>query len=97
VSGTPPPAASRALAALGTTATTTRVDTITCDTTVATISAETDADNLRNRLADAVPATAHRFVSTANRLAWRDGTGSLVVAASDDGRHVTVQATSTAC
>ena len=94
-------AATRLLAALGTTATTWRTDSVSCPAgsivTVATISAETDADNLRNRLADAVPATARRFVSGANRLAWRDGGTSVVVAASDDGRHITVQDTGTGC
>ncbi len=89
------------LAALGTTPTTWRADTVACAggaiVTVATISAETGADNLRNRLAGAVPAGARRFVSDANRLAWRDGTTSVIVAASDDGRHVTVQDTAAAC
>jgi uncharacterized membrane protein len=107
--GRPAPAASTApdaavvkvLASLGTTPATWRADKVSCPggsiVTVATISAETDTDNLRNRLADTVPATARRFVSSTNRLAWRDGRTSVVVAASDDGRHITVQDTDTGC
>ena len=45
----------------------------------------------------ASPGAARRFVSGANRLAWRDGGTSVVVAASDDGRHITVQDTGTGC
>ena len=57
------------------------------------ISATTDTGNLPARLAPLVPAGARRFAAPANRLSWRDGTGSTIVAASDDGTHITVQHT----
>ncbi len=90
-------AVTRLLAALGTTPTTWQVQTVTCPTgaitTVATISRATNTDNLPARLSGAVPATARRFTSGANRLAWRDGATSVIVAASDDGTHITAQRT----
>ncbi len=65
--------------------------------TVAAVSGPVDSSALRVRLAAAVPTTAHRFTSAeANRLVYRDGDVSVVVAASDDGTAVTGQYT-TAC
>jgi hypothetical protein len=101
---TPPADAATAitalLATLGATPTTWQVDTVTCPagaiTTVNTISQPTSTGNLRTRLAGAAPTTARQFTSDANRLAWRDGATSVVVAASDDGTHITAQRT-TAC
>ena len=61
--------------------------------TWAAVSGTVDSGQLQNRLAPAVPPTARRFASPANRLPWRDGHTSVIVAASDDGTHVTVQYT----
>jgi hypothetical protein len=87
------------LAVLGTAPTTWRIDTVACPagaiTTVNTISQTTNTDHLRTRLSRAVPATARQFASDANRLAWRDGSTSVIVAASDDGTHITAQRTTT--
>lgn len=102
--GTPPPqrpatdgTASSLLVGLGTAVDSAHADTVSCAghpvTTVSAISRTTDSAHLPARLAPLVPTGAHRFDSTANRLAWRDPTGSTVVAASDDGAHITVQHT----
>ena len=61
--------------------------------TWAAISGTVDSGQIQNRLAPAVPPTARRFASPANRLLWRDGHTSVIVAAADDGTHVTVQYT----
>ena len=61
--------------------------------TWAAVSGTVDSGQIQNRLAPAVPPTARRFASPANRLPWRDGHTSVIVAASDDGTHVTVQYT----
>jgi hypothetical protein len=99
-SGVDPPgrdAVDHLLTALGTATDTWHTDTIACAgghlTTLSAISRTTDTDNLPRRLAALVPAAARRFVSPANRLAWHDATGSMIVAASDDGTHITVQHT----
>jgi hypothetical protein len=87
------------LAAVGTTLDAWHTDSIACPggrlTTLSAISHTVNTDNLPQRLAALVPANAHPFASQANRLAWRDPTGSTVVAASDDGMHITVQHTNT--
>ena len=61
--------------------------------TWAAVSGTVDSGQIQNRLAPVVPPTARRFASPANRLPWRDGHTSVIVAASDDGTHVTVQYT----
>jgi hypothetical protein len=61
--------------------------------TWAAVSGTVDSGQIQNRLAPAVPPTARRFASPANRLPWRDGRTSVIVAAADDGTHVTVQYT----
>lgn len=85
------------LAGLGTAVDSAHTDTVSCAghpvTTVSAISRTTDSTDLPARLAPLVPKDAHRFGTTANRLAWRDPTGSTVVAASDDGSQITVQHT----
>ena len=44
----------------------------------------------------AVPATAHQFAADSNRVTWRDGaTSVIIIAASDDGTHITAQRTTT--
>jgi hypothetical protein len=64
--------------------------------TTVTISAPTDSDGLPARLAEMVPATAREYPSSADRLAYRDGPTSVIVAPTDDGTAVTVRYT-TAC
>ena len=83
----------RLLSQLGTAPTDWHADAVGCFVTVDTISQPTGTDNLRARLVPIVPPTARTFAAPANRLAWRDGTTSTVVAASDDGTHITVQRT----
>ncbi len=62
--------------------------------TVSAVSAPTDTGNLQARLTDAIPSGAEPFASgEANRVAYRDGAVSIVVAAVDDGTAVTVQHT----
>ena len=64
--------------------------------TVAAVSGPVDSADLGRRLASAVPAGAHPFeAGDSNRLAYRDGDVSVVVAASDDGTAVTSQYTTT--
>lgn len=74
-------------------------DAVGCATgrivTVNALSRPAAADNLSGRLAAAVPAGARTFTSGSNRLAWRTATTSVIVAASDDGAHITVQRTTT--
>jgi hypothetical protein len=88
------------LASLGTRATGFHSETVTCThghiTTLDAASASTVTGNLPTRLAAVVPAGARQFRSTANRLAWRLGGVSTIVAASDDGTEIDVQRT-TAC
>jgi hypothetical protein len=65
--------------------------------TVAAVSQPVDSSRLAQRLAAAVPAGARRFASgESNRVVYRDGQVSVIVAASDDGTAVTSQYT-TAC
>jgi hypothetical protein len=64
--------------------------------TVSAVSEPTGADDLTGRLAAAVPAGARRFAARdANRITYRDGSASVVIAASDDGAAITVQHTTT--
>jgi hypothetical protein len=101
--GTPPAAVAAAvtglLAALGTAPASWHTDAVACPTgrivTVDALSRPTGSGNLPSRLTAQVPAGASRFSSVSNRLAWRTPTGSVIVAASDDGTHITVQQTTT--
>ncbi|MFG2041714.1 hypothetical protein [Dactylosporangium sp. NPDC048998] len=62
--------------------------------TVAAYSASTDSGRLADRVA--VPQGARVFaVAASNRVAYRDGTVSVVVDATDDGTAVTVRRTTT--
>lgn len=64
--------------------------------TVAAVSGPVASGDLSSRLAAAVPAGVHPFAAGgSNRLAYRDGDVSVVVAASDDGTAVTSQYTTT--
>jgi hypothetical protein len=64
-------------------------------TTVAAVSKPVDSGQLRPRVT--VPAIARSFVAgTANRVAYRTGDVSVIIAASDDGRTITVRYT-TSC
>jgi hypothetical protein len=62
--------------------------------TVAAVSEPVDSSGLAARLAAVVPSTATRFASgDSNRVVYRDGAASVIVAASDDGTAVTAQYT----
>jgi len=65
-------------------------------TTVSVTSAATDTASIDERLAEVVPKTARRFsAGQSNRLTYRDGPVSVIVAASDDGTAVSAQYTTT--
>jgi hypothetical protein len=85
------------LAALGTRPSGFHAETVACArgriTTLDSASVATTTANLASRLATVVPAGARQFQSTSNRLAWRQGTVSTIVASSDDGTQITVQRT----
>jgi hypothetical protein len=62
--------------------------------TIAAISRPVDSSGLATRLAAAVPTGATRFASgDSNRVVYRTGTTSVIIAASDDGTAVTAQYT----
>jgi hypothetical protein len=62
--------------------------------TVAAVSEPVDSARLAERLAATVPAGARRFASgESNRVVYRDGAASVIVAASDDGTTITSQHT----
>jgi hypothetical protein len=64
--------------------------------TVAAVSEPVDSSRLATRLAAVVPATATRFISgDSNRVVYRDGATSVIIAASDDGTSVSAQYTTT--
>jgi hypothetical protein len=92
-------AITQVLAGLGTAPADWHTDTVDCPSgqivTVATESRGTNADGLPTRLSALVPAGARRFTSPSNRLSWRDASTSVIVAASDDGTHITIQRTTT--
>ena len=63
-------------------------------TTVSMTSRAVDSSDLKRRLVGAVPDTARLFrAGRANRVAYRDGAVSVVVAATDDGTAVSAQHT----
>lgn len=102
---TQPPAGSSATAAitsafgtLGTTPASFSQVSVPCATgrltTVSALSAPADSSHLTDRLLPSVPATAHVFsASGSNRLVYRIGQVSTVIAASDDGTTITAQQT----
>jgi hypothetical protein len=62
--------------------------------TVAAVSEPVDSGGLAGRLSGIVPTGAHRFAAgDANRVVYREGAVSVIVAASDDGTAVTAQYT----
>ncbi len=61
--------------------------------TITAISERTDSGNLAERLAGHLPAQARPYAATANRVAYRTGAVSVIVAASDDATAVTVRYT----
>lgn len=62
--------------------------------TVGAVSEPVDSGDLAGRLSKIVPAGAHRFTAgESNRVVYRDGPVSVIVAASDDGAAVTAQYT----
>jgi hypothetical protein len=98
VAGSAPTQIAALLGTLGTAPDSVRATVLPCPAggqtvTWAALSGVADSAQLQQRLSPTLPASARRFVSPANRLPWRDGHTSVVVAASDDGTHVTVQYT----
>lgn len=63
--------------------------------TVAVLSQPTGSTDLAGRLRNRVPTGARLFTSAANRVAYRDGAVSVIVAASDDNTAVTARYTTT--
>ncbi|MDI6097368.1 hypothetical protein QLQ12_01970 [Actinoplanes sp. NEAU-A12] len=62
--------------------------------TISAVSERTDTGDLTDRLAPALPSTARRFTTgDANRISYRDGPVSVIVASSDDGTAITAQHT----
>jgi hypothetical protein len=89
------------LSTLGTRAAETRQQILACPTggslvTIAEISEPTATDHLRDRLAGHIPAHAHVYAATVNRVAYHDGPHSLIIAASDDATEITIRHT-TSC
>lgn len=66
-------------------------------TTTDAVSTSIDSADLAKRLAAMAPRGADRFPTPSNRIAWRSGTTSTVISASDDGTHVTAQLTTDPC
>jgi hypothetical protein len=96
--GSAPAAIGALFASLGAAATEVHATTLPCAgggqaVTWAALSGPTDSGRIPDRLAPTLPPSTRRFASQINRLSWRDGHTSAVVAASDDGTHVTVQYT----
>jgi hypothetical protein len=96
--GSVPAAIGALLSSLGTGVDSSHTNTLPCTgggrlVTWAALSGAADTGRIPDRLAPTLPPSARRFVSPANRLSWRDGGTSVVVAASDDGTHITVQYT----
>jgi hypothetical protein len=85
------------LSALGTRAAQIRQESVPCAggsiATIAAISQPTTTGNLADRLAARLPDGAHPYATTANRVAFRDGRASFIVAASDDATAITVRQT----
>jgi hypothetical protein len=85
------------LSQLDTSAAETHIDTLRCArggmSTTAAISEPTNFADLANRLQPSVPAGAHVFPTTSNRLAYRDGPVSVIVAVADDNPQATIQYT----
>jgi hypothetical protein len=84
------------LTGLGTTAAHVEQHRLACPggaTTVAVVSAPADAAGLAARLTGRIPASARVVSTTANRVAYRDGDFSVIVAASDDNTAITLQHT----
>jgi hypothetical protein len=98
VAGSAPAQIAALLGTLGTAPDSVHANALPCPNggqtvTWAALSGTADSAQIPQRLAPTLPAGARRFVSPANRLPWRDGHTSVIVAASDDGTHVTVQYT----
>ena len=98
VAGSAPAALAALLGTLGTAPDSVHASALPCanggqTVTWAAVSGAADSARIQQRLAPTLPASARRFVTPANRLPWRDGHTSVVVAASDDGTHITVQYT----
>jgi hypothetical protein len=107
--GTPPAVIVGYYTALGTRLDSWHTDTLACPggaiTTTSALSATTTTAGIATRLAAAVPAGAQRVTTPSNRIIWyttddRRGSPrgtSTIVAASDDGTHITAQTTTDTC
>ncbi len=88
------------LAALDTTPTTWHSDAVVCAsgriTTLSTASQPISLDGIAARLAQLPPRGAIVFTSPSDRISWRVGPVSTVIAAADSGTHLTAQ-TTTSC
>ncbi len=93
----PDPGLTSALGSLGTAPTTWHSDAVACTSgqivTVSTASGTISLDGIAARLAKLPPAGATVFTSPSDRISWRVGNVSTVIAAADDGTHVTAQTT----
>jgi hypothetical protein len=94
-------AAQDILSGLGAASARVRQQTLPCPSggsivTTTAISQPTTSGTLADRLAGHLPADAHPYPTTANRVAYRTAGVSIIVAASDDATAITVRHT-TAC
>jgi hypothetical protein len=89
------PAITGLLAAVGTRPASWSTVSLGCVRTVAAVSDRTDSGRLAQRLA--APADARVFsVATSNRVAWRSGATSVILAPSDDATTINIRHT-TSC
>jgi hypothetical protein len=61
--------------------------------TLTEISEPTATDHLLDRLAAHIPAKAHVYAASVNRVAYHDGPSSVIIAASDDATEITIRHT----
>jgi hypothetical protein len=87
--------------ALGTSAASWHAESVPCHggaiATVDAVSLTTNTGSIAARLATRIPPGARRYATPSNRVIWRVGQTSTVVAAADDGVHITIQTTSSSC
>jgi hypothetical protein len=98
---TVPPDVAELFTALDTDAASWHTETVPCPggaiITTDAVSASTDSGQLSTRVATVIPTGARRYTTPSNRAIWRAGQISTVVAASDDGTHITAQITNSTC
>lgn len=85
------------LSHLDATAAETHVAAVRCSqggmSTAVTISRPMNTSDLQRRLAPWLPPGAHVYATTSNRIAYRDGNASVIIAASDDATQVAIRYT----